>query len=300
MIDKQHVKYPKLRRVATTEMEGIFDYDNDIIYIQEKVDGGNFQFQITDDGQIIFGSRRIKLDEGTSSFIAIPYILDKFNNCENCEWYPGYIYYGESMQKHTLEYKNTPPFIGFDILDKKTGKFLCPDDAKIMFQMAGLPFIKEVARMTAKDAREIDSFLDFVGRSSYGYIEMEGVTIKNYDRLNKYGRPYFAKCTTEKFQEKNREVFGDNGNTPKKTQLSKIVEMYCTPTRIDKQIHAIKNEGREIDMSIMPELYKRVGDDIVSEEILEIAKDLHVLDFKKFYKYVAGKCARHLKDVLGG
>ena len=145
-------KYPKIPIIGSEDCKDIFLYDNDIITIEEKVDGGNFSIFLEDN--IIHHCTRnrdltISLDNQTfGSFrMMLPMILkDKLNL--------DYIYYMEVMQKHTLTYTTFPPFIGLDIRVKKDingglGLFLPRKAKEKEFERIGIPVINLIIEKSA-------------------------------------------------------------------------------------------------------------------------------------------------------
>ena len=134
--EKQHVKYVDIEALGSEETEGLLD---DEVFVTEKVDGANFQYQIFND-ELIFGSKSLKLDPNTKIFIAIKAVKDAYNKNPKA-FSPFLIYYGESMQPHTLLYDYAPPFIGLDVMEKSTRTFLPAEKAKKLFEEQGLPFV---------------------------------------------------------------------------------------------------------------------------------------------------------------
>ena len=123
---EEFTKYKKIYQLGNKENKDIFKDKGDWIYIQEKVDGANFRFYITDEGQIVFGSRSQQLtsNEGEDTNVQKNFMrcVNHVRGClgdKDLSGYKGCIFYGECMTKHTIGYdwENTPPFLGFDIFD---------------------------------------------------------------------------------------------------------------------------------------------------------------------------------------
>ncbi len=93
------------------------------------------------------------------------------------------------------------------------------------------------------------------------------------------------------------------GTKPKGMPLSlEVAEMFCNEVRIDKAIDILTlEEGLALDMKLMKQLFKLVGDDILQEEILTIAqmsRQSGEFDFHAFYGIVAKKCAKQLQEFM--
>ena len=289
-------KYPKIKHLGSTETKGIFDNPNDKIIIQEKIDGANFRFMKKGD-KIIYGSRNVKDVTKDNWKIPIDYLDNKLNPNKLDE---DLIYIGEAMKKHSLSYPfdELPEFIGFEVLHKDTGMPLNYEIAKEEFENLDLKYAKVLFEGEIKNLSDED-LANFLQESNYRDGAPEGIVIKNYSRLNQYGRPLFAKKVTKKFKEKNKAVFGEKKVKKGNTEL--IVEQYATEGRIRKMIYKlVNNQGYNMDRSLMEVLYPRVIEDILKEEILDIYNDKNIerIDFGLMHKLIPTKCIEILDMVL--
>ena len=289
------VKYPKIFTLGSLENEGISD---EYCIVQSKLDGANFRCRyLPEEDKLIFGSREQELLDNTDpeKWIAIKSYKKAFEKHKE-SFISNVVYFSESMQKHTLEYKDIPNTIGYDIFDLTRNEFWDWRAAKVAFEDIGIPFINVHYEGLLKDILR-EQLLEYIKASPYRKEGDEGIVIKSYSRLNIYGRPLFAKIVDPVFKEKNKTVF--KGETPKvKTNDSEIVNEYFTEGRLIKAINYFKDNDEVIDMSLIPKLFKYISEDILSENILEIAKDYNSIDFKKFNNIVAGKSAKMLKEYL--
>ncbi len=294
-----HVKYPKVRALGTAEVAGIFDNIDDTIYISEKFDGANVQFRLMG-GELIMGSRNQKVSVngvGHCQFIGLTHVWDKFG-FDPSQLNPDYIYYGESMNRHTIDYgDNVPPFIGFDILDKTTGRFLPPPEIQTEYELLDLYCTNTLwsGPPDEKIISDIDGWNELELKSTFGDTTVEGLVIKNYDRLSHYGRPLFAKVVNEKFREVK--------NIPKpKVDYSAeydIMKKYCTAARLNKVVATIIECGDTVDdMTVMPVLFNLMVDDILAEHILDIRRDVKSINFASLNKLVGQRTARLLQNYF--
>lgn len=280
-------KYDKIKRLGHAENDSIFDYPDDELMISEKMDGSNARFMV-EDNEIVFGSRNVNnLDRDNKQFKKfINYILD---NIKPEQLDPDYIYVGEFMVSHTLQYDwdNIPTFIGFDILVKETGKPINWKTSKRLFEELGLEFVPVLWEGTVREYEEVE-LPEY--ESKYRDGKPEGVVIKNYSRVNMYGRPLFAKVVHEHFQEK-KSTYQPKNAVSKNT--SRVVSEYVTKARIRKIINKmVVEEGKELSRSLMNSLIHRVINDTLQEEIVDIKNNKHIdkVDFKILYKLVPEKC----------
>ena len=123
-------KYRKIFVVGHEENKEIFKDKDDEIIIEEKIDGGNFRFYISEEGNIIIGSRTQQLtsNDGEDTNMnkmfrrCSDFVREKLSDKE-LDKYKGMIFYGENCVKHTLDYnwETIPPFLGFDIKTNEEG-----------------------------------------------------------------------------------------------------------------------------------------------------------------------------------
>ncbi len=295
-------KYDKIRIAGDPENQDMFSDPEDQIIIQEKLDGANFRFYITEKGRIIFGSRGQQLtsDDGEEK------MQKNFVRCVNfvgemvwsnidisqAKEYSGLICFGECMVKHTMSYdwEQIPPFLGFDIFDTNKGIYLPFKEVCSIYEHFGLPMVPLVKATKVKDLEEIND--DLVPVSEYSTSKAEGIVFKNYKKQ------LMSKFVREEFKEKNEKVFG---KTKKKASDDEeyLVAVYCTNARIDKWIFKLVDEGNKFDMTLMHKLPTIVYKDIWDENYQEIYNlKNRTLNFGEFKKKVSHRCLEVLKQAI--
>jgi len=312
MMESKHIKYPKIKPLFRydenwnyvmgelhPDLSTMFDVDSDTIYVQEKVDGANFQFQRIGD-ELVCGSRNMLLTPPARKFVAVDVVSNKFVSDPD-QFIEGYVYYAESMQRHTINYGDIPPCIGYDVLDISSGLFVFPEYAQHFFARLDIPFLKPTKTMDAKTARTTD-FPSLITKSAIGNtgVTMEGIVIKNHERFSPHGQHLFGKLVTNAFKEANASVLGAPKRRKRYNTEKEIVNTFVTNTRIDKKIFDIREQNNKISMKDMRTLYKLVGDDVLTEEIINIVKTSRwkTLNFGKFYSILAKKCAKRFQEVI--
>lgn len=295
-------KYTKIKALGDPENEGILTEPGKVV-IEEKLDGGNFAFFVEDGilhfcshNQNLTNSKQIAETGTPKNWRAIQPVLDLWNKYPH-KFTPFLYYYSESMQKHTIAYDNIDGCVGYDILDLRTMELWDWESARFEFNFLGLPFIHIIEE---KDVEEITvGYLKTLyQKSAYRDGKAEGIVIKRYDVKNKYNRPMFAKIVDDEFKEQNQAVFGGSDEPRKLNNGDKIAELYATPGRIEKMIHKLHDEGFEIEMKLMRELFVRVVSDILEEEIVEIYNQFDGVNFKELNKAVSKRCPKILKEVM--
>jgi hypothetical protein len=233
---------------------------------------------VTKTGEIVFGSRTQQLTSnvGEDTNVAknfknvIEFVRNKVKG-KKLSKYNNYIFYGEACFRHTMNYDwdKMPLFLGFDIYDTLTGKFLFPEESKKIFNLLGLDFVPELGTKQNMQPELIND--DLVPISKYSLSsapdrKAEGITIKNYDKQ------IFSKYVRDVFKEKNAETFGGSPkyNKVDDTHNADFVFKYCTNQRIEKIIMKKIDDGKQLDMSLMGEVIRDTYLDIIEEEWREI------------------------------
>ena len=286
------IKYPKIWAFDKEEVENLLIEPTDKIIIQEKIDGANFRFIITEEG-IIFGSRgRILEEEDKQNNFwkrCVEFIKEKTKN--NKLYKNKYIFYGECCVRHTIGYdwEKIPSFLGFDIYDIEKEEFVHYPECKEMYEKLNLPFVPIIDEKKAKEITKLDEKL--IPKSQYYEGTAEGIVLKNYKKQ------LFAKIVKEEFKEKNKEVFGKTKRqTENHSEL--FVAIYCTNARIEKCVFKLVAEGEALDNKIMHKLPKAVTEDIWEENWKEISCTQWSINFREINKQISRRCFSVLTQII--
>ncbi len=294
-------KYPKIRALGHEENKDIFRDSEDMITIQEKIDGGNFRFYVHEDGYLIVGSRTQELEDNPENKNiknfrrCIEYIKEAYANKPH-RFLTGNIYYGECCIKHTLSYDwdKIPPFLGFDVYDIKENQFR--SNAKSIFNSLKLDYVPEVGYLKAKEVKSYcdkDIPISVYAPKSNPQQQAEGVVFKNYNKQ------IYAKYVREAFKEENAKAFG---GTPKyeETDTGKITARYCTNARIDKHIFKLIDDGKNLELALMRYLPTIVYNDIWEEHWKDIivGRSYQDINLKTMRKIITSRCLSVLKQVI--
>ena len=296
-------KYKKIYGVGHDENKEIFSDPEDLIVIEEKIDGGNFRFMIKD-GNVIIGSRTQQLtsDEGEDSNMnkmfkrCADFVREQLKD-KDLKLLEKRIFYGENCVKHTMNYDwdKIPPYLGFDIYCLENNKFLA--DKKMFFEALGLPTVPTIKVVCAKEIIDISD--DLVPMSVYASEsskdqKAEGIVFKNYSKQ------IMAKYVRDKFKEANAECFGGSPkyNKVDDTNNAEFVFKFCTNARIDKMIFKLIDEGFKLEMGLMKELPKRIYLDIWDEHWQEIRDSNWKLNMKSLRRLVPKRCRGVLQQVI--
>ena len=299
-------KYTKIKLLGDEENKDIFKDGEDEIVIQEKIDGANFRFYITKNGQIIFGSRTQQLtsNEGEDTNVeknfrrCVEFIRNKWEGVRDIAPNLSHlIFYGECITKHTMNYdwENIPSYLGFDIYDMRTGKYLDYKDVEMIFcKNLKIDIVPLIKICKAKDITKIEDKLIPISKYASQTLEdkqAEGIVYKNYSKQ------IMAKYVREKFKEKNKDVFG-GGKKWAKTDDEYFCAVYCTNARIDKCIFKLIDEGKKLDMTMMGDLLNFVYKDIWEENWNEISFSKKKIDLLNLKKLVSKRVLEVLKQAI--
>jgi hypothetical protein len=293
----QFEKYEKIRRLGDSENEGIL---KGLVHISEKLDGSNASLWYDSNlDKFVFGGRNgikgfVILDEdgeyrnmadsfrGLGVWLAItlkhnPRLSEYLKSGENR-------IFGEWLVTHKVAYK--PEFLqifyAYDL--EEDGVLLSITDAYLKLALIGIPMAPNFGAFTDP---KVDELRELVGKSDMAITRGEGVVIKNFDFINKFGRKTHAKFVCEKFQEQN-------GGRVKKTHDYGDIDITCealadgfvTEARIDKLIQKIKDETGEegLSMVMIGRILGQHWQDMWNEEAHAIMKATgkHDFNFSRF------------------
>jgi hypothetical protein len=298
---KFFIKFEKIKHLGIEGNEEIF-HTSELVVVQTKLDGANSNFWVDGDG-LHFGRHKAELTkeeivgkrkDGKYNWAFVEYIenaYEKHGTLINPDWR----YFGESMNGHVVQYTDVPGFVGYDILDTTTGKFLPWGKARDEFILLGLPFVHVCYEVPGNEL-VLEDLKKLYKTSVYGAKEDEGIVLKCDALENRYGRALRTKIVNPKFKEdkgkrKNREPIDNKDEV-------EITERYATEARILKKILEFKDIGEKIDLDLMRKLPSIVAEDILEENIVTIYKEQKKVHFKTLRNYVGKRCIKVLKAHL--
>jgi hypothetical protein len=290
------IKYPKIKQLGHKENQGIL-HPSYKLTLQEKLDGSNTRYMVKD-GKLIFGSRNCILGDGENeSYGQFTRAIKYIKNTVDINKVKGdYIFFGENIYKHTVNYKwdDMPPFIGFDVYDLKKEKFLPCNDAKKMFENMGLTFVPIIKEGYYKKGDDVFDLINNTKKYPSKYAVngvAEGIVIKNVSRQ------IYAKKYSEGFKERFKEKFG-KPKKESKNHNERFVAIYVTNQAIEKQVFKLIDDGHDLDRTMMKHLPMNVWFDIWEEEWQEIIMKRWVLDLNKIKKMTAKRCLHVLDNMI--
>jgi hypothetical protein len=303
--------YEKVERLEKEECDGIL---NGACYIFEKIDGANAQIYLdTETREIAFGSRNRVLGIGDNlisgdSFRGFATWV-KENNVALSKFFhihPHLILNGEWLIKHSIQYDATAysQFYVFDIYDSANSRYMAIEGHRSWQDLLELDikFVPFDYRMVNPLLETLKEALDFPSR--YGAKFREGIVIKNYDFVNKFGRQPYGKLLHETFQEVKSKPKAPI--SPDAIELA-IQIQYVTAARVKKIVNKIKMQNAlaaihpmiivaydpdadpwRLEMKDIPQVINMVWYDIITEDMNDILKRLKdpTINFKLLKRLV--------------
>lgn len=272
-------------------LEALFD---GIVYAQEKVDGSQFSFGITEDGDLRARSRKqaipVTPETGGMFQPALDTVLELAPLLT-----PGHTYRGEFLGKpkhNTIAYERVPKgtIILFDI-DQGDQDYLFPVEVASEAIRLGLEVVPTLARYRDKPTlADLKALLDT--DSLLGGVKIEGIVLKNYGQYGPDKKVLMGKYVSEAFKEKHGGDWKKRNPTQNDVVLQ-IIDEYSTEARWRKAIQHLMEQG-EIEGVVqdIPVVLREVAKDIHDEDGEAIKERL----FKHFWKHISRGVTRGLPE----
>jgi len=300
------IKYPHIERLGTDEVDGIL---NGTIYIMPKIDGTNGQIYLNEYGALNCASRNKVLtygntNQGFFNHVFESDMLEKYTTY--LTYHPHHVLYGEWLVPHTLKtYRKDAwrRFYIFDIFDNYSGMFIEYNKYMDNLREFGLAFIPIIGKVYNSNEDNIQQYLDrntFLIEDGKGIGE--GIVIKNYSFVNRYGRTTWAKLVRNEFKEQHIIAMGYPEDQLMPLELKIAIE-FVTKGRLDKIKAKILTE-KETGWSskYIGEYLGRVWNEIIVDEMWNILKKYKnpKIDFKSFNQFVIQIVKEIDREVFGG
>ena len=295
-------KYQHVERWGTEEVEGI---EKGICYIFPKIDGTNGVIYLNDIGELRAGSRNRELSLEKDNHGFYQYVLLKDSLKNYLEKHPNHRLYGEWLIRNVIKtYRDDAwnRFYIFDVIEEfKDGSFRYLSYEEYMplleeFNLDYIPLITKIENPTEEQLIALLDKTDFLLKENSGLGE--GIVIKNYDFINKYGRQTWAKIITSEFKttRNNKTIKKSN----KLTIEERIVEDFITKAFIEKEYAKIVNAKGGWNSKYIPEFLNRVFYTLITEESWNIIKKYKkpIINFNQLFKLVTYKIKDIKKEIF--
>lgn len=274
----QYRKYMHIERFGTTVVENI---ELGVCYIFPKIDGTNSSVFLGNDGELHAGSRtrEISIESDNAGFCAYAKSSENLNKLvkEN----PTLRFFGEFLVPHSLRtYRENTwrKFYVFDVIEEQDNdefRYLPYDEYKLILEQYDIEYIPPIAVIRNTNYEQLIGQLEknvFLIEDGKG--AGEGIVIKNYEYVNKYGRVTWAKIVSSEFKEKHSKIMCGGKISNGKAMIEEtIAEKYVTKALCKKVFAKIENEKGEWRSQFIPMLLNMVYYDVVNEECWNFVKE---------------------------
>ena len=268
--------YMHVERYGNSEVEGI---EHGTCFVFPKIDGTNASVWLGDDGEVKAGSRtrQLSLEADNAGFLAWALqqnaSLKAYLQCN-----PTHRLFGEWLVPHTLKTYRQDAWRRFWIFDVQADDtYLSYDVYNVELQKHGLDYVVPMFRA---ENIHLEYLLKALEKNTFLIQEGaglgEGVVVKNYDFINRYGNVVWAKVVRQEFKEENAKTFGINTIGLVDPVEKKIVDKFVTEAMVEKVYAKIVNETGGWESKYIPRLLNTVFYDLVREETWEYLKEFNL------------------------
>jgi len=248
-----------------------------------------------------FGSRKREITPGDDNFGFATWASNQLCLYRFFEVNPAMRLYGEWLVPHTLkDYEDDAwrKFYVFDVCASLPSGGLKYFDYTLyapVLEAFGLESIPPLGYLNPGD--DPSKFLDASTFLVKDQAPGEGIVIKNYEFVNKYGHKTWAKIVRDEFKARTGRVKG-----PKPAPIDAepaIIYQYLTEAAI-KKVYAKMTAGEEWEQKRIPELLSRVFYDLVSEEAYNFVSKLKMptVNFKTLRRLSCDKVREVLPELF--
>ena len=269
--------YPKVLTLGRPESAAVF-FGRYVI--EEKLDGSQFSFGVTAEGELRVRSKGAVIDPEVPPNLfanACATVLRLFNSAK---LFPGTTYRAEALQSrrhNTLAYERAPEagFVLFDVESHDQGFYR--DRKQAVAEDLGVECIR---RLGEGDSAPTEAMMDAMlyQDSMLGGTKVEGVVFKNYNQPSQYGPMAwpvtFVKYVNPAFREMNDKAWRENRTTATADVVGTILSGVNREAVWTKAVQHLRDAGElESDPRDIGKLLREVNVDFEAENTAAI-KDL--------------------------
>jgi len=284
-------KYQHVARLGSSGVRGIMDGK---CYVFPKLDGTNASVW-HEDHVMHAGSRQRELSIASDDrdFFKQMLINNPINNL--LEANPTWRLYGEWLVPHALKTYRLEAwnkFYVFDVMDKHG--YIPYDLYKLVLDSFGVDYIPCLSEVTRGS---VALFQEIAEKNTYlmqeGHVG-EGIVIKRYNFVNRYGRITWAKLVRSEFKDKHVKEMGPQKIEGSYTAEHRIVDMFVTTTLVHKELAKINQPDPQA------RLLSTIWHCILTEELAGAVKKLRnpVIDFGVLRGLVTSKVKQLVPELF--
>jgi len=291
------VKYQHIERFGTSEVEGL---EFGECYVFPKIDGTNASVWMCE-GEICAGGRRRELSAEQDNAGFYDEIIHDEKILNYLNEFPNHRLFGEWLVPHSLKTYRQDAWRKFYIFDVMVDEsYLHYEEYQPYLEGFGIEYIPPIRIIKNGSYEQFIKLLEaneYLVENGKGYGE--GIVIKRYDYVNKYGRTTWAKIVGSEFKEKHHKVMGAPLQNGTKIPEEEAVDTFLTKAMIDKVYAKIEQDGGFRSKDI-PRLLNTVYHDFVVEEIWQIVKKQKnpVINFRTLQHFTFAKVKAECSNLF--
>lgn len=268
-------KYQHIERFGEDEVIGI---NHGECYIFPKIDGTNGSVW-QEAGEICVGGRNRQLSYDDDNRGFYKYITENEEIKRLLIKYPNYRLYGEWLVPHDIKkYQDDAwsKFYVFEVAyenDDGLLRYLHYEEYKQILDSFEIKYIPPICKITDPTHEDLLQLLEkntFLIKDGEGVGE--GIVIKNYGYLSKYGRKTWAKIVLNEFIEKHSRKNKRKNITAEVSVEQMIVDQFCTEAFINKEYAKIVTENDGWKNAYIGMLFGKVFHELIIEETWNMLK----------------------------
>lgn len=286
-------KYQHIERIGKSTISELLQGE---CYIFPKIDGANCQLWYND--RINCGTRNQMIGEGGEHAGFCKWVSEQENIKEFFQDNPELRLYGEWLIPHTLRtYRKDAwnKYYVFDVMNDD--KYLHYDEYSKILDAYNIIYIPAICKIDSPS----EEFLYKQLQSNSYLIENgkgigEGIVIKNYNYINRFGNIIWGKIINNEFREKMQK---ETTITKISNAIEKnIVDRYLTASTIQKEFAKINLTGW--DAKRIPQLFNTVFYVFINEEIWDIITNMKrpTINFSYLFNYTVEKIKLILPELF--
>lgn len=298
---KEIKKYTDIIRYGKSGTQEVIK-KGDIISITEKLDGANSSFIYDEDNDIKIScySRKMQLSDENKLRGFYDWIVNNIVPIKN-QLNKNYRYIGEWLVPHKVKYKEEyyKRFYLFSIWDEVKQRYLSDE---IVIKEAKRLGLETVEYFYLDKFISYEHFLGFIGKSNKTEIPNngEGIVVKNWNYLDRYGKQVFVKLVSSQFAEIQKQKLPKNPNIS--NQSDELIKSVLTKPRVEKIIYKLIDEGllnkNEVIIENMGKLLKLLGGEVLEDILKEESEILLPIEDNILKKRIGKILPRLVKDII--
>lgn len=257
-------KYQHVERFGTDPTDGILD---GMVYVFPKIDGTNTSVYLNDAGEVEVASRNRVLNIHDDNQGVCNYVLSQPKFKAYLERHPNHRLFGEWLVPHTVRGYRDDAWRKLYIFDVMDGDIYLPPVRyfpKLLFHdIDYVPVIDIVESSKPEDFNkylEENTFLMQDGQLG------EGIVIKRYDFVNRFGRTVWAKLVRPVVKVASSPLLSD-------AVEPQIIEKFLTPELVEKEFSKLASDGW--NSKLIPKLLGVVWHAFITEETFNFLRKFH-------------------------